>query len=97
MMYGFSYPDLKDTKYVPCGELAPKPKEGKMGSESLAQALPREQARCRELLVEYKAMGAPGFIGASMIEIALQQADQAVAGGDVIAMIQAYEKLKECD
>ena len=28
MMYGFSYPDLKDTKYVPCGEFAPKPKEG---------------------------------------------------------------------
>lgn len=61
---------------------------------SLGEALPQEQARCRELLSQYKAIGPAGMIGAALIEQALRRADQAVMSGDVVAMIRAYEELK---
>jgi hypothetical protein len=62
--------------------------------ETLADALPKEQARCRELLGIYKEIGPAGMFGALMIETALREADQAVMSGDVAAMRWAYEKLK---
>lgn len=62
--------------------------------ESLGQALPREQARCRELLGIYKSIGPAGMFGAVLIEAGLRRADEAVMSGDVVAMIQAYEDLK---
>jgi hypothetical protein len=61
---------------------------------SLGEALPQEQARCRELLAQYKAIGPAGAFGALFIEQALQRADQAVMSGDVVAMMRAYEELK---
>lgn len=62
--------------------------------ESLAEALPKEQARCRELVGRYKEIGPAGMFGALMIETALRQADQAVMSGDVVAMLRAYEELR---
>lgn len=62
--------------------------------ESLAEALPREQARAREILGHYKEIGPVGMFGASFIEADLREADQAVMSGDVVRMIRAYEKLK---
>jgi hypothetical protein len=62
---------------------------------SLAEALPREQARCRELLVEYRRLGPVGAFGAALIEQTLRDADAAVMSGDVIAMIGVYERLKD--
>lgn len=64
-------------------------------SESLAEALPKEMARCRELLGQYRAIGPSGMFGAAMIEQDLRRADKAVMEGDVVAMIQVYEALKE--
>jgi len=61
---------------------------------TLAEQLPKEQARCRTLLAEYRAIGPAGAFGAAMIEHALQRADQAVLGGGVAAMIRAYEELR---
>jgi hypothetical protein len=63
-------------------------------AESLAEALPREQARVREILGHYKALGPAGMFGASFIEADLYEADQAVVSGDVVRMLRAYEKLK---
>jgi hypothetical protein len=63
-------------------------------SESLAEALPREQARVREVLSHYKALGSVGMFGAAFIEADLREADAAVMSGDVVRMIRAYEKLK---
>lgn len=63
-------------------------------TQSLGQALPLEQARCRELLTMYKSIGPAGFFGATMIEAGLRRADEAVMSGDVVAMLQAYEDLK---
>ena len=64
-------------------------------NESLAEALPKEQARVREVLGHYKAIGPAGFFGALMIEVELAKADRAAASGDVVAMIRALESLKE--
>jgi len=62
--------------------------------ESLAEALPKEQQRVREILSYYKEIPA-GQFGAIMIESALRFADKAAANGDVIQMTRAYKALCE--
>ncbi|KKL49578.1 hypothetical protein LCGC14_2314060 [marine sediment metagenome] len=61
---------------------------------TLGDELPKQQARCRELLVIYKEIGPSGAFGAAMIEQSLREADQAVISGDVVAMLRAYARLK---
>lgn len=63
-------------------------------TESLAEALPKEMARVREVLGHYREIGPAGMFGAAFIEQDLREADNAVMSGDVVRMIQAYEKLK---
>lgn len=63
---------------------------------TLAEALPEEQARVRRLIGIYKSLGPTGAFGAMMLEQALRVADAAVMSGDVVAMLHAYEKLKDC-
>ncbi len=62
--------------------------------ETLADALPKEMARVREVLGHYREIGPAGAFGAMFIEQDLRAADRAVMSGDVIAMIQALEKLR---
>lgn len=62
---------------------------------SLAQAMPIEQARVREILGHYKEIGSAGMFGAAFIEQDLREADAAVMSGDVVRMIAAFQKLKE--
>jgi hypothetical protein len=64
---------------------------------TLGEALPQEQARCRELLTQYKQIGPAGVFGAAMIEAALKRADQAVMSGDPVAMLRTYDELKKCE
>jgi len=64
-------------------------------TESLGEMLPKEQARVRALLVDYKEIGAPGLIAATMMQLSLQNAENAVVSGDVARMIVAYRDLKE--
>ena len=66
-------------------------------SESLADALPKEQARVREVLGHYNKIGPVGAFGAAMIEQSLANADKAVMSGDLSEMISAYEDLKEIE
>lgn len=61
---------------------------------SLAEALPLEQARVREVLEAFKSIGPAGMFGAAMIEASLRAADQAASSGDVVAMLRAYQDLK---
>lgn len=63
-------------------------------SESLAEALPREQARVRRILGHFKEIGPAGMFGAALIEQNLREADAAVMSGDLVRMIRAYETLK---
>lgn len=62
--------------------------------DSLGDALPREQARVREVLGHYREIGPVGAIGAMLIEQSLAAADRAVMIGDVVAMIAAYKDLQ---
>jgi hypothetical protein len=68
-----------------------------MTIESLATALPKEQARVRVILGHYKELGPVGAFGAAFIERDLQLADDAAASGDVVAMIAAYQNLKQTE
>lgn len=61
---------------------------------SLGEAFPKEQARCRELLVAYKSIGPAGAVGAAMIEDALKRADNAAISYDVVAILHSYTELK---
>ena len=63
-------------------------------TESLAEALPKEMARVREVLGHYKEIGPAGMFGAAFIELDLRKADQAVMSGDVLAMLNAYKTLQ---
>lgn len=65
--------------------------------ESLGEALPEEQARVRELIIQYRdpILNGAGGLAAAMMELSLQKADRAVISGDVIQMMTAYEDLKE--
>lgn len=66
-------------------------------SMTLADALPKEMARVREILGHYKALGPVGMFGAAMIEQDLRAADEALASGDVVACIRAYNTLRDID
>jgi len=64
--------------------------------ETLADALPREQARCREMLEH--ALELPpqsGFFLVATLREALAQAERAAASGDVVAILRAYQMLSE--
>jgi hypothetical protein len=63
---------------------------------SLAEEYPKQQARCRELLCQYKEIGPAGTFGETMIEQILRRADGAAASGDVVAMDVAYTEMREC-
>lgn len=65
-------------------------------SLSLAEAYPKEQERCRELLSAYKEIGPVGAFGHAMISDVLRRAEIAAAEQDVVAMIRLYEEMKEC-
>lgn len=64
--------------------------------ETLAEALPKEQQRVRELLPIYDAIPA-GVFAAIMMRQSLMRAEQAASTGDVVAMLAAYEDLKGYD
>jgi len=64
-------------------------------TESLGEAFPKELARVREILALYKEIGPAGMFSAGMIEAELKLADEAVANGDVVAMIRSYKSLQE--
>ena len=61
---------------------------------TLAEELPAQQARCREVLRHAIAIGPPGAFLAAMLRQSLARAEQAAAGGDVGAMIRAVRDLR---
>lgn len=68
-----------------------------METKSLGELYPLEQARCRELLEAYKAIGPAGQFGHYMISETLKRADEAAISGDLTAMIRCYEQMKLCE
>lgn len=60
---------------------------------NLAEALPKEQQRVRELVALYDTVPA-GVFAATMMRQSLARAEVAAASGDVIGMLAAYNDLK---
>lgn len=61
---------------------------------SLAEELPRQQARCRKLLEDVLTIGPSGIFLASMLRADLARAEKAAAAGDLAAMISACQVLE---
>jgi hypothetical protein len=73
-------------------------KEGTKMSEkqSFPEALAKEIERNRELLETYKELpGNVGIFGAIWINRDINHAIEALASGDVVEMIKAYESMKD--
>jgi len=67
--------------------------EGVTRMETLAEALPKEQRRVRDLLLTYDAIPT-GIFAATLMRQSLARAEQAAASGDVTAMLAAYYDLR---
>jgi hypothetical protein len=64
-------------------------------TKTLGDALPDEIARVTTILGHYMEIGPAGMFGAMMMRASLDRATRALASGDVVAMIQSLEDLKE--
>ena len=62
---------------------------------SLGEEFPKEQARCREILSVYQEIGPPGAFAYAELSKLLDRANTVVMSGDLVAMIQCYEEMKE--
>jgi hypothetical protein len=65
--------------------------------DSLGEALPKEQARVRKIILQYHdpMLNGAGAFAACLMEQDLQKTDEAVMSGDVVEMLRMYQKLKE--
>lgn len=64
--------------------------------DTLGDALPREMARVRdELIPAYQSIGPAGAFGIAMLRASLDTATEALASGDVVQMLRAYQELKD--
>lgn len=61
--------------------------------KTLGEAYPEEQARLRELLIEYKKIPT-GTFASLMIEALLRRADKAAIEQDLPEMIKIYQEMK---
>ena len=62
--------------------------------KTVGDDFPQEQARCREVLAQYRELGAAGVLGGIMIEATLREADLAMASGDIVRILAAYQAMK---
>lgn len=70
-------------------------KQDDQQTTTLGDALPAEMARVRDkVLPVYVSIGPPGAIAAAMMRASLDGAARALASGDVVAMLVAFEDLK---
>ena len=64
--------------------------------DTLADALPREMARVRDVVMPaYQAIGPAGAFALVLMRRDLDEAARAMAEGDVVAMLRVYQSLKE--
>lgn len=64
-------------------------------TRSLGTELPKEMARVRdEVMPAYLEIGPSGAFALAWMRAALDKATKALAEGDVVAQMQAYEELK---
>lgn len=62
---------------------------------SVGEALPDEIARVTKLIAIYASLpGGAGRFAIAMMQRAIKSAADAMVGGDVVAMVRAYDELK---
>lgn len=62
--------------------------------DTLGDALPREMARVRDEVLPFYTPAVNGQFAAALMRKSLDDAAKALAEGDVVAMLAAYENLK---
>ena len=65
--------------------------------KTIGDDYPKQQARLRELIQVYESLGPVGQFGKAMIELDLREADEAMASGDIVRIVAAYEAMKGCE
>jgi hypothetical protein len=65
--------------------------------DTLADALPREIERVKEVVKLYDEIGPAGAFGAMMIRRDIAEAERAIREGDTVAMLRIYPVLKEIE
>lgn len=69
---------------------------GESTIETLGDALPKEMARVRDVLIpQYESIGPAGRFAIGMMLVSLNSATKALTENDLPAMIRAYGELKE--
>lgn len=63
--------------------------------ESLGDAYPKQQERCRKILVQYIQIGQAGAFGRALLEDLLRRADRAAIEQDLPAMIRCYKEMQD--
>lgn len=64
--------------------------------KTLGDELPKEMARVRDVLIpQYQSIGPAGGFAIAMMRQDLDRAARALAEGDVVAMIEVYQDLKD--
>lgn len=63
---------------------------------SVGEQYPQEQARLRELLAAYRALGPTGGFAWAMVDQTLREADAAMASGDIVRIVRAFAAMQEC-
>lgn len=66
-------------------------------SDNLIEAIQKECKRVREIVPHYEAIGPVGIFGKTMLEGAIRKGEQAIASGEVIAMVRALDELRGCE
>ena len=61
---------------------------------NLAEALPVQQKRVRELIEIYQEIGPGCAFAIAIMQRSLSNADYAAASGDVVAMLRAFQDLQ---
>ncbi len=64
-------------------------------TKNLLDGLFEEMNRNRELLKVYEEIGPPGVFGHAMIQQKILAGEKAIAGGDVVEMVQAFKALQD--
>lgn len=67
---------------------------------TLADEYPKQQARVRELLEDYKSLrNTPGVapeFGIMCLEKVIKEAEEAQASGDIVRMLATYKRMEAC-
>lgn len=66
-------------------------------TRNIIEGIQDECNRCRELITQYAQIGPTGTFGRMMIEQAIKEGEAAIASGDVVRCISAFNNLQGCE